>query len=146
LIRLWGWGVLYCREGKGLFIERYLFMPQAVHAGGLAPRVWMTEQIAPRMPQDSTERAVVISRLAELCEWIDGYERSVRRACGLRYRIDCLVRWDKPIAVPANQMALRWREVNKRVKKHLYQGIHGPAETKESGERGSAVEEKEEEL
>jgi hypothetical protein len=38
-------------------------------------------------------------------------------------------------------MALRWREVKKRVKKHLSQGIHGPAETEESTEMGSAVKE-----
>jgi hypothetical protein len=64
----------------------------------------------------------------------------------LRYRIDCLVRWNKPIAASANQMALRWREVNKRVKSICAKGIHGPAETKQSAERGSAVMEKEEEL
>jgi hypothetical protein len=115
MIRLWGWGVLYCREGEGLFIQRYLFMPQTVNAAGLAQRIWMPQQIAPRMPRDSTERAAASSRLAELCDWIDGYERWVRKACGLHYRIDCLVRWNKPIAASANQMASRWRDVKKRV-------------------------------
>jgi hypothetical protein len=146
MIRLWDWGVLYCREGEGLFIQRYLFMPQTVDAAGLARRIWMPQQFAPRMPWDFTESAAASSRLAELCDWIDGYERRVRRSCGLHYRIDCLARWNKPIVASANQMALRWREVKERVKKHLCQGIHGPAETKESAEMGSAVKEIEETL
>jgi hypothetical protein len=56
------------------------------------------------------------------------------------------VRWDKPIAAPANQMALRWREVKKRVKSICAKGIHGPAETKQSADMASAVKKKEEEL
>lgn len=106
---LWGFGIFYSdpRYG-GMFLARYRFLPKRLEAGDLALPIWRVDQLPPRhTPRKDEEWRVTITLLARALLWIGEYERWVIEACGLRYRRECLKRWERE-TIPAERAAADW--------------------------------------
>jgi hypothetical protein len=84
---LWGWGVLWSRAGTGVFLPRRQFAPQGVR-GCLAAPCWSPEGL-PALDPPTLVSQQTLALLAELLDWLAGYERWVLQVAGLDYRRAC---------------------------------------------------------
>ncbi|GIW11781.1 MAG: hypothetical protein KatS3mg061_2838 [Dehalococcoidia bacterium] len=84
---LWGWGVLWSGASTGVFLPRRQFAPQGVR-GSLAAPCWSPEGLPPLDPPTLVSQQT-LALLAELLDWLAGYERWVLQVAGRDYRRAC---------------------------------------------------------
>jgi hypothetical protein len=109
ILVLWGFGIFYGDpQYGGMFLARYRFLPKRLEASDLALPIWREDQLPPRhTPRSDEAWQTTIMLLAEALCWIGEYERWVIESCGLKYRRECMKRWDRE-TIPAEHAAADW--------------------------------------
>jgi hypothetical protein len=99
------------RDTAGMFLGRYRFLPKRLDVSDLALPLWREDQLPPRHTSRSDEEwRATIRLLAQALRRIGEYERWVIEACGLRYRRECLNRWEHE-TIPARDAAADWERL-----------------------------------
>lgn len=111
-LTLWAFGVFYGDpQYGGMFLARYRFLPKRLNTCDLAAPIWSLDQLPPRhTPRADEEWRATITLLTRALRWISEYERWVMEAYGLRYRRECLKRWEQE-TIPAEKAAADWERL-----------------------------------
>jgi hypothetical protein len=111
-LTLWAFGV-FCGDPQygGMFLARYRFLPKRLDVVDLSLPIWSMDQLPQHYtPRSDEEWRTTITLLARALRWIGEYERWVIEICGLRYRRECLKRWEREM-LPAEKAASDWERL-----------------------------------
>jgi len=98
-VRLWGFGVYFGRE-RGIFVNRFEFMPRAAELADL----WQGREMT------QLRRARDLALLPPALRWIASYEAWARDDFGVAYRRACLRDWEAAVGDPGS-ITVAWREL-----------------------------------
>lgn len=109
---LWAFGVFYGEpQCGGMFLARYRFLPKRLDVNDLPLPMWRLDQLPSRhTPRGDEEWRMTITLLARALRWIGEYKRWVIEAHSLKYRRECLKRWERE-TIPAAQAVSDWERL-----------------------------------
>ncbi len=108
-LRLWGFGLWHSPKGSaGVLVRRSEFAPRLCT---LTQPIWKLEDLPSlRMPVTVEEVHQVWSGLIFMWDWFASYERWVVQRCGVDYRREAWLQWNKKRIGEPDRLADCWRQ------------------------------------
>jgi len=111
-LRLWGFGFWYKLDLElGVFVRRSEFAPRLCQ---IAQPLWKIEDLPPlRMPGTVEEVNQVWRALVFVWDWFANYEEWIVQRCGVNYRRQVWLQWNKKRVGEPERLACCWRQAAK---------------------------------
>jgi hypothetical protein len=106
---LWGFGMLYGRDGSSILLKRHGFVPcLSTSPATNASNAWSPDRLgAWKPPQNEEDLRLATTLIAELCESLASYERWIADQEPTVHRHDVLAAWKAPVCT-AQETTDRW--------------------------------------
>ena len=113
-----GFGVFYGDPNfGGIFLPRFEFCPLYIEQTTLDQPLWSNSDLPNCSYPNDSQRALCVSLMLDLIDWIKNYEKQVTQCLGIEYRRKSLIKWhngDRPY-IATEDMLPAWHELSQQL-------------------------------